>query len=604
MAEVVEIEVDINTNAEEAAGALGSLKSQIRETTQAMQKLELQGKATGSEYEKLRSKLDDLNDTQDKAKFKAGQFEDRLAALPGPLGQLGSGIKTAGDSFATFGKTLTISLGIVGLLVAAFFAIKEALSKTKEGQEGLSKAMSAFNSVVAPLFAILEKVGNIVLPIITKGFEVLGQVMAKVAKFFGVSDGKIKEVTGSLEQNNEMAKKLAEDEKKRLEEAQKLQDEKDKKNKEAADKANAAAKEAKAKRDAAAKEAKAARDADLKEIQDGQKQAMLTLMKDQERETFVVNEKYSKLIFLATKYGEDTKSLKEAQAQEQAAIDKKYADAETARAEKAYREQVDFEIKLAQDLQKLDEENKKKKEEEDAKKAELESQARVDSANLIMADYNYKKTLGDATFQDELAAFDKTRQLEREDMVARKVSGDALLAFDKETAAARVEIERAQQEVKLGIISNALSTIADAVGRNTVAGKALAVAQATIDTYAGASKALATYPPPFGAIAAGTVILAGLLNIKKIVSTQIPKMPGQKSGGGGSVSTPAITAPTIPTVQAPQIQTGQGINPTSQIAQTIGAAQKPIQAYVVSSQISGQQALDRRTNRAATFSGG
>jgi hypothetical protein len=120
----------------------------------------------------------------------------------------------------------------------------------------------------------------------------------------------------------------------------------------------------------------------------------------------------------------------------------------------------------------------------------------------------------------------------------------------------------------------------------------------------GATKALATYPPPFGAIAAGTVGLAGLLNVKKIVSTQIPKMPGAKGGGGGSVSTPAIAAPTIPTVQAPQIQGGQGINPTTQIAQTIGAAQKPIQAYVVSSQISGQQALDRRTNRAATFSGG
>jgi chromosome segregation ATPase len=594
MAEEVDIDVNVNTNADEAEGKLGSLKSQIRETVQAMQKLELQGKATGDQYEKLREKLDGLNDAQDRAKFKAGQFEDRLASLPGPLGQLGSGIKTAGDSFATFGKTLTISLGIVGLLVAAFFAIKEALGKTKEGQEALSKAMSAFNSVLAPIFAILEKVGNIVLPIITKGFEALGKVMNGVAKFFGVSNDKITEVTGSLEENNEMAKKLADDEKKRVEDLKKLQDEKDKKAKEIADKAAARAKEAKAKRDA-----------DLKEIQDGQKEAMKTLMADQEREIFNVNEKYSKLIFLATKYGQDTKSLKEAQAKEQEAIDKKYADAERERAEKAYKEQVDFEIKLAQDLQKLDEENKKKKEEEEQKRFELESQARVDAAALVMADYNYKKALGDATFQDEIAAFDKTRELERQDMVARKVSGDALLAFDKETAAARVEIERAQQEVKLGIISNALGTIAEAVGQNTVAGKALAVAQATIDTYTGATKALATYPPPFGAIAAGTVVLAGLLNIKKIVSTQIPKLPGAKgSSGGGSVSTPAIALPTIPTVQAPQIQTGTGINATSQIAQTIGAAQKPIEAYVVAQKVSSQQALDRRTNRAAIFTAG
>ena len=220
-----------------------------------------------------------------------------------------------------------------------------------------------------------------------------------------------------------------------------------------------------------------------------------------------------------------------------------------------------------------------------------------------MADYNLKKAQGEATFQDEITAFERTRQLEREDMVARKVSGDALLAFDKETSAARTEIERAQQEVKLGIISSALGTIADAVGRQTVAGKALAVAQATIDTYMGATKALATYPPPFGAIAAGTVVLAGLLNIKKIISTKIPTMPGA-SGGGGSVSAPSIATPTIPSVQTPQIQTTAGQNPTAQIAQTIGASQKPIKAYVVSQDISSQQALDRRTNRAATFISG
>jgi chemotaxis protein histidine kinase CheA len=590
MAEEVDIDVNVNTNADEAEGKLGSLKSQIRETVQAMQKLELQGKATGDQYEKLRDKLDGLNDAQDRAKFKAGQFEDRLASLPGPLGKLGGGIKAAGDSFATFGKTLTVSLGIVGLLVAAFFAIKEALGKTKEGQEGLSKAMTAFNQVLAPIFAILEKIGLLILPIVIKQFELLGKVANAVAKFFGVTDGKIKETTASLEENNEAAKKLAEDEKKRTDELKKLQDEKDRKAKEAADKA-----------EARRKAEKAARDAEKKELEDGQKEAMKTLMAEQERETFVVQEKYAKLIYLATKYKEDTTQLKDAQAKELAAIDKKYADAEIERSKKSAQEKQDFEDKLAKDLEKIEEEKKKKSEEEAQKKFEMESQARVDAAGLAMADYNYKKALGEASFQDELTAFDRTRQLEREDMVARKVSGDALLAFDKETSAARTEIERAQQEVKLGIISNALGTIAEAVGQNTIAGKALAVAQATIDTYAGATKALATYPPPFGAIAAGTVVLAGLLNVKKIVSTQVPKLPGAK-GGGGSVSTPAISAPTIPTVQAPQIQTGQGINATAQIAQTIGAAQKPIEAYVVSQKVSSQQALDRRTNRAAVFS--
>jgi hypothetical protein len=121
----------------------------------------------------------------------------------------------------------------------------------------------------------------------------------------------------------------------------------------------------------------------------------------------------------------------------------------------------------------------------------------------------------------------------------------------------------------------------------------------------GANKALGTYPPPFGAIAAGTVILSGLMNVKKIVSTQIPKVPGQTGGGGSAGSAPTITPPTIPTIAAPQINTTGGMNPTTQIAQTINASQnRPVRAYVVSQEIQNQTALDRRTNRAATFIGG
>ena len=42
----------------------------------------------------FKRKLDDLNDTQERVNFQAGQFDDQLAALPGPLGQIGSGIQS------------------------------------------------------------------------------------------------------------------------------------------------------------------------------------------------------------------------------------------------------------------------------------------------------------------------------------------------------------------------------------------------------------------------------------------------------------------------------------------------------------------------------
>ena len=76
-------------------------------------------------------------------------------------------------------------------------------------------------------------------------------------------------------------------------------------------------------------------------------------------------------------------------------------------------------------------------------------------------------------------------------------------------------------------------------------------------------------------------------------------------GGGGSVGGAAPALPKVGGMVAPQVQTQGGNNPSSQIAQTIAMSQqKPTRAYVVGQDISSQQALDRRTNVAATFSGG
>jgi hypothetical protein len=130
------------------------------------------------------------------------------------------------------------------------------------------------------------------------------------------------------------------------------------------------------------------------------------------------------------------------------------------------------------------------------------------------------------------------------------------------------------------------------------------VAQAIINTYQGATLALASSPPPFNFIAAGTVVAAGLINVKKILETQLPGVPGGGGSGGGSIG-PMPTAPQMPTIGAPQISTTGGANPTSQLADTLAASSgKPIKAYVVSGDVSSQQALDRRTSRAATFSSG
>ena len=162
---VVETEVtgtdqvgQLGDEAQETDGKFKSLKSQIRETTVALQKLSDEGKAGGAEFEKLRTKLDDLNDAQDRVNFQAGQFDDQLASLPGPIGQVGGAIQGFNEGLNKFSLGFKLALGAVVLIIGAIAAFKESLSRTEEGQAKLNKITEAFEKIMNGLFAIIEPV--------------------------------------------------------------------------------------------------------------------------------------------------------------------------------------------------------------------------------------------------------------------------------------------------------------------------------------------------------------------------------------------------------------------------------------------------------------
>jgi hypothetical protein len=140
--------------------------------------------------------------------------------------------------------------------------------------------------------------------------------------------------------------------------------------------------------------------------------------------------------------------------------------------------------------------------------------------------------------------------------------------------------------------------------------KKMQIAQAIIGTLQSAVQAyqsLAVIPvvgPALGAVAAAAALVFGYKQVALIKAQKYESSSASASAGGGVSAPVAPTAPNVAGMQAPQIQTGQGANPTTQLGQTLTSAQKPLRAYVVSQDISSQQALDRRTNRAATFSGG
>lgn len=122
--------------------------------------------------------------------------------------------------------------------------------------------------------------------------------------------------------------------------------------------------------------------------------------------------------------------------------------------------------------------------------------------------------------------------------------------------------------------------------------KAINIANAVVDTYAAANKALASAPPPFNYIAMAAAITAGLVNVKKISQTQFNG--GETSTGGGSNTTSGATGGGAITPSF-NVVGNSGINQLAQLQQ------QPMKAYVVSGDVTTAQALDRNRIENATL---
>lgn len=161
---------------------------------------------------------------------------------------------------------------------------------------------------------------------------------------------------------------------------------------------------------------------------------------------------------------------------------------------------------------------------------------------------------------------------------------------------ADAKIEQAQRGAAL------LSNISDLMGKDTAAGKAAAVASTIINTYASAQAAflnaqknpISILGPAYPYISAGLAIAGGLKNVQAILSVPTP------SGSGGG-SAPSSSAGMGSGPSAPQFNV-VGASSTSQLAQTIGTQQNtPVQAYVVSNDVTTAQALNRNIIRGASL---
>jgi hypothetical protein len=244
-------------------------------------------------------------------------------------------------------------------------------------------------------------------------------------------------------------------------------------------------------------------------------------------------------------------------------------------------------------LLKQQEEEKKVKDKEKEDKLKEDEDKRLKDQEQLYKDLELKKEF-------DLLSFEEQRNLltERENTITndQTLTEEQRTTLKQQYADARIKIDELEAQAKakmVAAIGQTLATASELLGKNTVAGKAMAIAATTVDTLQSSISAykgmVAAIPGPVGiaagAVAAAGSIATGLATVKKIVSVKVP-------GGGGGGSAPSISASSVGTpAPAPSFNVvgNSGVN---QIAQTLGN-QQPVQAYVVANNVTTAQSLDR-----------
>jgi hypothetical protein len=301
----------------------------------------------------------------------------------------------------------------------------------------------------------------------------------------------------------------------------------------------------------------------------------------------------------------------------------------------------ELEIALAQQVQEIN----SRQLTEAQKTALIENAALINAEKVkaieegqAQATADFKFSLMEEGYQKELAQVDIDKEAKIEQLNALKLT-------EEEYAAASVDIERQAAEAKqaintatlnaqLGATAGVLGQAASLFGENTIAFKALKIAETGITTYQSATSAFASVVgipvvgPVLAPIAAGVAVASGLASIAKIAGIGVPKpkvtAPSPVGGGGGgtgggggskfamgglvvgpgsgtSDSIPAMLSAGESVINARSTEMFGGL--LSTLNQAGGGNEIPnnggtpiIKTYVVASDMTSQQEADRRIN--------
>jgi len=274
------------------------------------------------------------------------------------------------------------------------------------------------------------------------------------------------------------------------------------------------------------------------------------------------------------------------------------------------------EAEAKEKLTKAQEELNKKREEELAllvaksRENDINQQATLLEQASKLEDSYLEKTL-DMQDQEVNAVLDKyfaiieaQKQAGIDSTILETARQEEINKIDKRYADQRKDLKKKEEDAKLNIVGNALGAATALAEKGSATYKALAVAQVLMDTFRGIQGAFSSNSQNPGAVVAtggawpfiqaAAAAAFGAANLKGILSVN-------PSGGGASAPSASVGSRASASVSGPQfnIQAAQQQNRLlNDISGTLG---QPARAYVVASDITTAQQLDRNRINNASF---
>jgi hypothetical protein len=342
-------------------------------------------------------------------------------------------------------------------------------------------------------------------------------------------------------------------------------------------------------------------DNELKQIKEFNKQAKeqnaARLRTDQENEEYAITEKYKEQIALFQKHGKNTSQLEIAQANELNGVRLKYQEEDYKQKEEARQKELNA-IKQANDLK---------------KQAEEEFQAKIEEIDESNFQARLKKSMSESDYEKELvrqkyfALEEAAKGNAEQEKIIAEAKAKEIEDIDKKSKEKQIQQENELRQKRLQLTASAFTAIGDLIGSFATKSdkdarkqfqiqKAFNLASAVTNTALAVTGALTAGGNPIKLatgtqfVEAGIAATVGAANIVKIASSKFGS--GSSGGGGGGTGGGGGAQ-----MAAPQFNTigSSGIN------QLATLQQQPVQAYVVSGEVTSAQSLDRNRVQNATL---